>query len=246
MGRADPDQRGIGDIGDLRAAAKRACQGIVVVLQYAHDREPVAVQRDVLADTVGIAEDLGCRRLVQHADERMVVDVDRFQKASDQNRQLLNVRIRRGGAVNGHGRVLGAGFCRDALARGRRDPAELGVVHPVGKVVDRHGVALVVRNADGHHIGAERCDPLLHVAGRAVDQTHQDHQRHNADDDAKHRQKRAHLVAGDRLQCHTNGLNHAPTSVTLPSRIWIERFACVVTFGSCVISTIVFPASCSS
>ncbi len=106
-----------------------------------------------------------------------------------------------------------AGFAAE-FDLGRHCLDQVGVpLADVVHIVHRYGAGAVAPNLNAQGVGAQRGKTIPHALGHTVAQTHDDDDRHHADDNAQHGQKGAQLIAPDVLDGFTEGLNdHACSS----------------------------------
>ena len=216
-------RRGVGN-EDVGAAGHQAGHaGIAVLAEQPRHQEGDAVDVQALTDGIHAVEEALHHVGADPADEGHLVFVDDVQRAAALEQRIVGAEVV--GVLAGHGDVrLVAAAPGDARAEGDAGGQAVHLVHggKLGQIVGGHtGLQIAARDADHQRARAHGAEGRGQGAGHAGDGGDQRDDRRHADQDAQHRQERAHAVGADVAQGHGDALpDHHEAPADRTKHLW--------------------------
>src|SRR6266545_1172771 len=225
-------------------------------LQHTHDAIALLADAHDLAERRrGTAEQRIGVLPPQHRDPRLALHVEITEVAPDERLDVVDGHVRRNGPDDlageaGVANAIGELLCpsRTHRSQGGRAVAQVLRVakgQALGRQLASPGMrgGLTVRY-DDRTAPADLAEKLLRQRRLAAEQRQHRDDARRSEDQAEQREQRLAPVAARFVEPRKERLDEIHT--TRPSLIWITRSARAATPGSCVTSTIVCPATCSS
>ena len=231
-----PHHGGVGQVNAIVIAALLHGGVADFGRQHTYDAELVGTDLERLPHTVA-AKGYAVEVIADDADLLVVLHIHILQAAPLNDLVILHfgkvfVHTAHVGPAVAGGTDLQrtAGFAAEVdLRRHRLDQVGMPLADVV-HLLHRHGAGAVAPHLNAEGVSAQCGKAVPHTFGHAVAQTHDDDNRHHADDDAQHSQKGAQLVAPHVLDSLPEGFkDHACSSF---SGVSGSRVGCTMASGA--------------